>query len=329
MTAYIRDYEWDLDDIYRQFYQAVRKAGVYLPDDVRSALFSSSELSRHTERNSDLQKEEHPQESVMQNNQGNQGNQGNQCNQCNQGNQDLVLSMIRKNIAEAEKSGLPLCQDTGMLILFIDIGKDVPTLPPNLEDLLEQAAADAYRDGFFRKSIVSEPVYERSNTGTNLPLVFHYRFVPGNSLQISGMLKGFGCENCSSLDMLNPTAGEDGVCTAVKEAVNRAGGKPCPPIVVGVGIGGSAEIAMLLSKRALLRDLEARNSNARYAALEIRLLQEINKLNIGPGGLGGPLTALGVSVEQTATHIAGLPVGVSISCWADRKFSLEVYPHEQ
>ncbi|MCF7944405.1 MAG: fumarate hydratase [Spirochaetia bacterium] len=314
MSANIRDYEWDLDDIYTQFYQAVRKAGVQLPEDIGSALFATDKQNGHSEKDSELLAEDDPQKFKK---------------EIGRGKQDLVLSMIRKNIAEAEKSGLPLCQDTGMLILFLDIGKDIPLLPSNLEGLLEQAAADAYRDGFFRKSIVSEPVYERTNTGTNLPLVFHYRFVPGNSLRISGMLKGFGSENCSSLDMLNPTAGEDGVSAAVIEAVKRAGGKPCPPIVVGVGIGGSAEVAMLLSKRALLRDLEVRNSDARYAALETRLLQEINKLNIGPGGLGGPLTALGVSVEQTSTHIAGLPVGVSISCWADRKFSLEVYPHEQ
>jgi len=279
--------------MYEEVYAAVKKAGVFLPKEVKSLIQHAGD------------------DSASENNK--QGN--------------LVLSMIRKNIEQAESSGLPLCQDTGMVILFADIGaerEDLPQLLPSLESTLCEAVKQAYRDGYFRMSVVDEPVFSRKNTGTNLPPVIHYSLVPGSSIRISGMLKGFGSENCSYLYMLNPTAGADGVVQAVRDAVSQAGGKPCPPVVLGIGIGGTSEKALLLSKRALLRDIGSRNPDDRYAELELQIADAVNQLGIGPGGLGGPLTAMDAFIEQVPTHIAGMPVGISISCWADRKFTVEI-----
>ncbi len=233
-----------------------------------------------------------------------------------------VLEMIQENLRLADSHGLPMCQDTGMIVAFIEIGPDVPLSMQAIERALLAGAKEAVQAGSFRNSVVTEPVYDRVNTGTNLPPVIHWfpKETPG--LTISMLLKGFGSENCSALTMLNPTAGHAGVVEAVVEMVRSSGGKPCPPIVVGIGLGGTAERAALLSKRALLREVGVSHTDSRYAQLESDIFDAIQTLHIGPGGFGGPLTALAVALEYEETHIAGLPVAVSISCWADRKASI-------
>jgi fumarate hydratase subunit alpha len=231
----------------------------------------------------------------------------------------LVLSRILENLEIARTSRLPMCQDTGMAVVFIDLGAESEIKPSELEESVRRGVKTAYENGFFRKSIVEDPVYGRKNTGDNLPVLFHLRSVPGEQVKLSIMLKGFGSENCSSLVMLNPTDGEEGILKAISDSMQRAGGKPCPPVIIGVGIGGTAEQAMILSKRALLRDVGSPHPQKEYAQLEKALLKRVNELDIGPGGLGGAWTALGVLIEREETHIAGMPVGVSISCWADRK----------
>lgn len=231
----------------------------------------------------------------------------------------VLLSAIQKNLRLAQEHRLPMCQDTGMVLVFLDIGEEICVPLGDLKRSIEYGIEHAYRDGSFRKSVIAEPVYDRSNTGTNLPAVFSIEIVPGDEITVHLLLKGFGSENCSGLCMINPTAGEPGVIEAVCSIVRSAGGKPCPPIFVGVGIGGTSERAALLSKRALLRDIGSRNADPRYARLEEKLFESIDALSIGPGGFGGAATALGVAVEQEATHIAGMPVAVSINCWADRK----------
>jgi fumarate hydratase subunit alpha len=237
----------------------------------------------------------------------------------------LVLSHILKNLEVAEQTRLPMCQDTGMVVAFIDIGSGSRVHPPSVEQAVIRGVRQAYELGNFRKSIVADPVFSRNNTGDNLPIMTHLHIMDGEQTDISIMLKGFGSENCSCLAMLNPTEGPDGVIQAAADCMRRAGGKPCPPVIIGMGIGGTAEQALLLSKRALLRDVGVPNRSRAYAELEQMILERVNSLGIGPGGLGGAVTALGVSIETAATHIAGMPVGISISCWADRKafFSLD------
>lgn len=230
-----------------------------------------------------------------------------------------MLRMIIENLSIADDRGIPMCQDTGMVVAFIESGPDVPLSSEEILGALDMGIRNAVRKGFFRNSVVDDPVFRRTNTGTNLPAVVHWMPTGVRGLRFRLMLKGFGSENCSALRMLNPTAGPDGVVSAVSEMVQAAGGKPCPPIVLGVGIGGTAERALQLSKIALLRKTGQSHPESAYADLEHRIEKVVNRLAIGPGGFGGPLTALGVAIEHEPTHIAGLPVAVSISCWADRK----------
>ncbi len=236
----------------------------------------------------------------------------------------LVLSHIVKNLQIAEKSRLPMCQDTGMAVAFIDVGEDFPFSLKYIRRAVDQGVQQAYLEGSFRKSVVSDPLFNRENTGNNLPVVYHIQLVPGDAAVVHIMLKGFGSENCSGLSMLNPTDGAEGVVEAAAAMVKQAGGKPCPPVVLGIGIGGTAEQALLLSKRALFRKVGSPHQDYQYAELEKKILQKVNSLGIGPGGFGGSPTALGVMIEKEATHIAGMPLGVSISCWADRKTSIQI-----
>jgi fumarate hydratase subunit alpha len=229
-----------------------------------------------------------------------------------------VLEMISENLAIADATDLPMCQDTGMVVAFVEMGPEVNLSMQEIGEALDTGIALAVRDGFFRNSVVIDPVFDRENTRTNLPAVVYWFPKECGGLTIRMMLKGFGSENCSALAMLNPTAGMETVLSTILEMVRNAGGKPCPPIVLGVGLGGTAERALLLSKKALLREVGSVNPDPRYAMLEQQLFDSIQDLHIGPGGFGGPLTALAVAVEYEPTHIAGLPVGVSISCWADR-----------
>ncbi|MDD3941973.1 MAG: fumarate hydratase [Sphaerochaetaceae bacterium] len=230
-----------------------------------------------------------------------------------------VLRMIMENLGTADHREIPMCQDTGMVVAFVAAGPGIQVDMARLSKTIDQGISMAAREGCFRNSVVADPVFERHNTGTNLPPVIHWLPTDEPGLTIRFMLKGFGSENCTALAMLNPTAGSDGVVATVADMVRKAGGKPCPPIVVGVGIGGTAERALLLSKIALLRPTGEAHPDPRYAALEQEIERAVQALGIGPGGFGGPLTALGVAVEHEQTHIAGLPVAVSISCWADRK----------
>ncbi|MBR1919079.1 MAG: fumarate hydratase [Spirochaetales bacterium] len=236
----------------------------------------------------------------------------------------LVLEKIVQNIEVAGTTALPLCQDCGMFYVWVEIGKEARCSLALLEREIIKGCRSAARNAFYRKSVVSEPIYDRENTRTNLPPVINYELVNGKDIVIHFLLKGFGSENCSSVRMINPTAGEEGVVKAVLEMVKKAGGKPCPPCFLGVGVGGTMDRAALLSKKALIRDAGKRNRNARYRALEERLKREINALGIGPGGLGGDTTCLSIAVEYAPTHIAGLPVALSVNCWADRKASVRV-----
>ncbi len=231
----------------------------------------------------------------------------------------VVLSHILKNLSIAKEQRLPMCQDTGMVLAFVDIGEELTVSLGRIKAALERGIERAYEDGSFRKSVVDEPVFDRKNTKTNLPAIIYFESVPGATISIHLLMKGFGSENCSGLEMLNPTKGAEGVEDAVVSIMKKAGGKPCPPVVVGVGIGGTSDRAAILSKRALTRELGSIHEDLRYAELERAIFDRIQGLGIGAGGLGGTVTALGVMIEAEATHIAGLPVAVSINCWADRK----------
>ncbi len=231
----------------------------------------------------------------------------------------VVLNSILENLEIARKNKIPMCQDTGMFDVFVDIGRDNKSQLSTIEKAINKACLLASDEGHFRKSVVKEPVFDRENTKNNLPAIITYNLVEGKNIEVNVLLKGFGSENCSSVRMLNPTVSKEGVIEAVLDIVKTSGGKPCPPICVGVGLGGTMERAAYLSKRALIREFGSSNLDLKYKELEDELLLKINESKIGAGGFGGVTTALFVNVEQEATHIAGLPLAVSINCWADRK----------
>ncbi len=228
-----------------------------------------------------------------------------------------ILSGMLKNADIAREKQMPICQDTGMAIFFIDIGQDVHFCGGNLTDAVNEGVRLGYEKGFLRKSVVKDPVL-RGNTGDNTPAVIHYNIVDGENVKITFMPKGFGSENMGGVKMLKPSDGIDGIIDFVVNTVETAGPNPCPPVVVGVGIGGTMEKAALLSKQALARSINSSNPQKYYADLENTLLEKINALGIGPQGLGGNTTALGVNVETYPTHIAGMPVAVTISCHVTR-----------
>ena len=231
-----------------------------------------------------------------------------------------VLAILEKNLECAKEHDIPICQDTGMAIVFAKVGKNVHISGASLEEAVNEGVRRAYVDGLLRLSVVSDPLYDRKNTGDNTPAVIHiemngYEEVE-DKLVLTVAPKGFGSENMSFLKMMTPAANEDDIVNFVVNSVKSAGSNPCPPIFVGVGIGGNFEKCALLAKKALIR--ETPNIDARYAALEARILREINNLGIGPQGFGGDTTALGVMIEQAPTHIAGLPVAVNINCHVSR-----------
>lgn len=225
-----------------------------------------------------------------------------------------VLSSLRENLSIAAERGVPVCQDTGMAVIFAELGSLVHVEGDTLENAVNAGVRDAYTNGRLRMSVVCDPLYRRENTGDNTPCILHIRTVPGNRLTLTAAPKGFGSENMSRLLMMTPSASEDDVVRFVLESVRLAGANPCPPITVGVGIGSDFEGCALLAKRALTRSLGEPSGDPRYAALEARLLREINSLGIGPQGFGGVTTALAVHIEHAPTHIAGLPVAVNINC---------------
>ena len=233
-----------------------------------------------------------------------------------------VLDMIVRNDRLAEERMVAMCQDTGMAIFRVQVGQEICFIGGSLEQAIQDGTAQGYADGYLRKSVVSDPLFERTNTRDNTPAIIYYEMIPGDQIHITFAPKGFGSENMSAIKMLKPADGVDGVLDFVVDTVKKAGPNPCPPIVVGVGIGGTFEKAAQLSKFALMRDVGSHNTDTRYAALEEELMARINALDIGPAGLGGGTTALGVHVEWFPTHIAGLPVAVNICCHAYRHGSV-------
>ena len=227
-----------------------------------------------------------------------------------------TLKTLCENLDAARETGLPICQDTGMACVFCEIGQDVH-IDGDFEAAVNAGVAKGYTEGFLRKSVVRDPI-RRGNTGDNTPAVLHVRLVPGDRVKITVAPKGFGSENMSRLAMLKPSDGEEGVKQFVLDTVRQAGPNPCPPIVVGVGIGGTFERAALLAKQALLRPVGSHHPDPYYASMEQELLQKINAIGIGPQGFGGRTTALGLQIETFPTHIAGMPVAVNISCHVTR-----------
>lgn len=225
-----------------------------------------------------------------------------------------VLSSLRENLSVAKMRSVPVCQDTGMAIVFAELGALVHVEGDTLENAVNLGVRDAYSEGKLRMSVVRDPLYRRVNTGDNTPAVLHIRTVPGDRLRLTVAPKGFGSENMSRIRMLTPSATEDDVVDFVLETVRLSGSNPCPPITVGVGIGSDFEGCAVLAKHALTRSLGEPSFDPEYAALEKRLLSEINRLGIGPQGFGGKTTALAVHVESAPTHIAGLPVAVNVNC---------------
>ncbi len=235
-----------------------------------------------------------------------------------------VLSDLESNIAAAKELDIPVCQDTGMAVIFAEIGQDVRISGENFEDAVNRGVAQGYTDGLLRKSVVRDPFFDRVNTNDNTPAVIHTRIVPGDKIKITAAPKGFGSENMSALKMFTPSAKREDIIGFVVDAVKKAGSNPCPPIVVGIGIGGDFEYSALLAKKALCRSVSQRNENDLYAAMENELLEKINALDIGPQGFGGQTTALAVNIEAYPTHIAGLPVAVNIGCHVTRHASAEI-----
>ena len=229
---------------------------------------------------------------------------------------ETVLGKIEENYHIAEEQGVPICQDTGLACVFLEVGQDIH-IEGSLKDAVDEGVRRGYTEGYLRKSCVKDPI-DRVNTGDNTPAVIYYDIVPGDSLKITVAPKGFGSENMSQIKMLKPSDGLEGVKEFILKVVEDAGPNPCPPIVVGVGIGGTFDKAALLAKKALLRPADRRSDNAFYAALEEEMLQKINELGIGPQGFGGRTTALAVNIETLPTHIAGLPCAVNINCHVTR-----------
>ena len=229
-----------------------------------------------------------------------------------------VLSQLIENNHIAANEQVPICQDTGMAVLFVEYGDHVVIEGGSFEEAVQEGVRRAYIDGYLRKSVVDDPVFDRVNTKDNTPAIIYTSIVPGDRISILAGCKGFGSENMSAIRMLTPSAGVEGVKQFILDAVRYAGPNPCPPIVVGVGIGGTFDKAAMLAKKATLRPINTKNSDERYAALEDELLLEINRMGFGPAGLGGDNTALGVNIEFYPTHIAGMPVAVNICCHAAR-----------
>lgn len=228
-----------------------------------------------------------------------------------------IIKKIIENANLARDEKMAMCQDTGMTVVFVEIGQDIHISGKSINEAINEGVRKGYKKGCFRNSVVRDPV-ERVNTGDNTPAVIYYDMVEGDKIKIKVVPKGFGSENMSALEMLSPADGIDGIKKFVLKTVDKAGPNPCPPVIVGVGIGGTMEKAAYLAKKAVTRPIDIRSSLAHIRDLEIELLREINLLGIGPMGLGGRITALAVNIEVFPTHIAGLPVAVNMSCHATR-----------
>lgn len=228
-----------------------------------------------------------------------------------------ILGQLEQNMEIAKSELIPICQDTGMAVFFVNVGQELHIEGMNLTDAINEGVRQGYKDGYLRKSVVSDPLI-RENTKDNTPAIIHYDIVPGDKLEIVIAPKGFGSENMSKLYMLKPADGEEGVKNAIIQAVSEAGPNACPPLVVGVGIGGNFELSAKLAKKALTRNVNEGSPLPHIRKIEEEMLDKINHLGIGPGGLGGRTTALAVNIETYATHIAGLPVAVNMCCHVNR-----------
>ncbi|MBO6108616.1 MAG: fumarate hydratase [Eubacterium sp.] len=231
-----------------------------------------------------------------------------------------ILSQLGENLKIAGEEKIPICQDTGMAVFFLGVGQDIH-IEGSIESAVNEGVRQGYEEGYLRKSVVADPI-ERTNTGDNTPAVIYYDIVPGDRLKITMAPKGFGSENMSRLVMLKPADGIEGVKKVILDTVSAAGPNACPPLVVGVGIGGTFDKCAVLAKKALTRSLDDRSKIQWVRELEEEMLLKINKLNIGPGGLGGSVSALGVNIETYPTHIAGLPVAVNLCCHVNRHISV-------
>ncbi len=234
-----------------------------------------------------------------------------------------ILEKLEDNLRIAKEEEIPICQDTGMAVVFMEIGQDVHVTGASLSDAVNEGVRKGYTEGYLRKSVVSDPLL-RVNTGDNTPAVIHYEIVPGDKIHITIAPKGFGSENMSRIFMLKPADGEEGVKNAILTAVKDAGPNACPPMVIGVGVGGTFEKCAQLAKKALTLPVEQRSELAHIAAMEKEVLQKINRTGIGPAGLGGTVTALALHILTYPTHIAGLPVAVNICCHVNRHASAEI-----
>lgn len=233
-----------------------------------------------------------------------------------------VMADLCRNLQAAREMEVPICQDTGMAVVFAEVGQEVH-INGSFERAVNEGVRRGYVDGLLRCSVVADPL-RRANTGDNTPAVLHVRLVEGDRLRLTVAPKGFGSENMSRLAMLTPAAGEEEIIRFVAQTVQEAGGNPCPPVVLGVGIGGDFELCAQLAKRALCRDVDQPNPDPYYQALERRLLEAVNRTGVGPQGFGGDVTALAVNVEAYATHIAGLPVAVNVGCHVTRHKTVEL-----
>ena len=234
-----------------------------------------------------------------------------------------ILQQLQQNMEIAAQDMIPICQDTGMAVVFLEVGQDVHLTGGNVEDAVNEGVRQGYVDGYLRKSVVKDPIY-RENTKDNTPAIIHYSIVPGDRIRITVAPKGFGSENMSRIFMLKPADGMEGVKNAILTAVKDAGPNACPPMVVGVGIGGTFEKCTLMAKKALTRPVDEHSEIPYVRELEEELLEKINKTGIGPGGLGGSTTALAVNINTYPTHIAGLPVAVNICCHVNRHAIREI-----
>ena len=228
-----------------------------------------------------------------------------------------ILNQLQENLEIAGRDMIPICQDTGMAVVFIKVGQEVHIEGGNLTDAIDEGVRQGYVDGYLRKSVVRDPI-DRVNTKDNTPAIIHYEIVDGDQVDITVAPKGFGSENMSKIYMLKPSAGIEGAKDAIVQAVDEAGPNPCPPMVVGVGVGGNFEMAAYLAKKALLRPIGSHSDKPHLREMEEELLERMNNLGIGPQGLGGVTTVLGVNVESYPTHIAGMPIAVNISCHVTR-----------
>ncbi|MEA1964578.1 MAG: fumarate hydratase [Candidatus Aerophobetes bacterium] len=229
-----------------------------------------------------------------------------------------VLKMIIENNKIASKEEVPICQDTGLAVVFVEVGQEVHLVDGDFTEAINQGVKEAYQEGYLRKSVVDDPIFERKNTKTNTPAIIYTDIVPGDKIKLLVMPKGFGSENMSAIGMLKPADGPEGIVNFIVETVKKAGPNPCPPTIIGVGIGGTADKAMVIAKKAIARKIGEHNRNEKYAAMEKEVLEKINNLGIGPAGLGGNITCLAVHIDYLPTHIAGLPVAVNVCCHTAR-----------